>query len=439
MTRPAVRALLFLTAAIFLTACETSVFDPEEQSIPGERIPILLLDQQLKPDVEEVAIRLPRPQANPAWPQAGGYPNHAMHHLVMSASPKEVWSAGVGSGADAESRLISQPVVAGNRVYVADVDGRITAIEVESGERLWRTDLTPEDEDDVTFSGGIAYAYGYLFISTGFAEVVVLNAESGETVWRRAMPSPMRAAPTISDGRLFVTTFDNQLFVLDVRNGETLWKHKGFEESAGILGGASPAVEGDIVVVPYSSGELFAILTNNGRIMWSYSLASSRRSDVISSIADIRGQPVIDRGWVFAVSHSGRVVALNMRSGERIWEKELGGIQTPWVAGDYIYLLTTNNELLCLTREKGEILWVLQLPLYQNPIEKEEPIVWHGPVLASDRLLLAGSHGRVLAVSPYRGDVIGQITLDDGVSVPPVVAQGTMYLLTTDADLIAFR
>ena len=71
--------------------------------------------------------------------------------------------------------------------------------------------------------------------------------------------------------------------------------------------------------------------------------------------------------------------------------------------------------------------------------EKENPIVWYGPVLASDRLLVANSNGVVLSVSPYRGTVVSQIKLDDGVITAPVVAQGTIYLLTTDADLVAFR
>jgi len=436
---------LFLMMVIGLAGCsgglfgKGGMFERKEVLIPGERIPIMLLDQKLKPDVEEVVIQLPRPQMNPAWPQAGGYPNHAMHHLVISDAPEEIWSSDIGSGADSESRLISQPVVYGGRIYVADVDGRISAYDTENGDRLWRADIKPEDEDDVTFSGGIAYAYGHLFVSTGFAQAIALNAETGESVWRRALPSPMRAAPTVSDGRLFVTTVDNQLFVLDVRNGDTLWTHKGFEESAGILGGASPAVDGDMVVVPYTSGEIYAILANNGRIMWSYSLASSRRSDTISSIADIRGNPVIDRDLVVAVSHSGRIVALDMKGGTRIWEKEIGGIQTPWVAGNYLYLMTTNSEIVCLTREKGELIWVLELPKYIDPEEREGPIIWHGPVLASDRLLIAGSHGVVLTVSPYEGQVMGQIELDDGMTVTPVVAKGTIYFLTTDADLVALR
>ncbi len=438
MRSVAALALLFLGATA-LAGCSKSFFAPEKQKIPGERIPILLLEQKLKPNVEEVAIRLPRPQVNAAWPQAGGYPNHAMHHLVIGAAPKEVWSSSIGSGADSESRLVSQPVVSGKHIYAVDVEGRVSAFELETGDRVWRVDLTPEDEDDAVFSGGIAYAYGHLFVSTGFLDVVALNAVTGEVVWRRAMPTPMRAAPTISDGRLFVTSFDNQLFVLDVRNGELLWKHKGFEESAGILGGASPAVDGSMVVVPYTSGEIFGILASNGRIMWSYALASSRRSDAISSLADIRGNPVIDRDWVFAVSHSGRIVALDMKSGAKIWEKEIGGIQTPWVAGDYIYLLTTNNEVLCLSREKGDIVWVLQLPSYLDPDEKEDPVVWSGPLLAGDRLLVAGSNGTVLTVSPYLGKVTGNITLDDGVTVAPLVAQGAIYFLTDDADLVAFR
>lgn len=430
--------LLFVVGAL-LGACSESIFDSKKTKIPGERIPILFLESERKPEVDGASIQLPPPQVNASWPQSGGYPSHAMHHLSIADAPAEVWSSSVGRGDSSDRRLISEPVIAAGRAYVADVSGRVSAYDVENGDRLWRVDLTPEDQEDVPFSGGIAYAYGRLFVSTGFAEAVALDAATGEVIWRRSVFSPMRAAPAVSDGRVFVTTVDSRLFVLDARDGEMLWNHQGFEETAAILGGASPAIADGVVVVPYPSGEIFAMLASNGRIMWSYSLASLRRNDVISSISDIRGNPVIDRDRIFAISHSGRIVAIDSGTGETVWEKEIGGIQTPWVAGKYLYLITSESELICLSREKGEILWILRLPDYGDMAEKENPIVWYGPVLASDRLLVANSNGVVLSVSPYRGTVVSQIKLDDGVITAPVVAQGTIYLLTTDADLVAFR
>ncbi len=108
----------------------------------------------------------------------------------------------------------------------------------------------------------------------------------------------------------------------------------------------------------------------------------------LSDLDDVAGRPVIDRDMVFAISHSGTMVAINLDSGQRVWSRDIGGIQTPWVAGDFLYVLTTENMILCLQRKDGRVKWVHQLPRWEDPDDKDEPIVWSGPVLVSDRLVV---------------------------------------------------
>ena len=82
---------------------------------------------------------------------------------------------------------------------------------------------------------------------------------------------------------------------------------------------------------------------------------------------------------------------------------------------------------------------MVQLPIFVDPKKQKEKVIWVGPVLAADRLIVAGSHGRVLSLSPYDGTMLGEIKLSSGVHVSPVVANETLYVLTDDADLIAFK
>jgi outer membrane protein assembly factor BamB len=159
----------------------------------------------------------------------------------------------------------------------------------------------------------------------------------------------------------------------------------------------------------------------------------------MSTLADIRGLPVIDRGRVFAVSHSGRLVSIDLRTGERAWEQEVGGTATPWVAGDFVYVLSNEGELICLTRRDGRVKWVQGLPRYENPEKKRRPLQWTGPILAGDRLVVVASNGEVLSLSPYTGEALGRVEVSDGTYIPPVLAGETLYILTNDADLIAMR
>lgn len=435
------RTLLPLALLLVLTGCADWFGEDEAPPLPGQRIAILAYERGLRadPELADLPVRLPEPYVNADWAQPGGSAAHAMYHLSLSANPRRAWSADVGEGSGDVAQLLAQPVVVGDTVYTMDSRSLVSAFATDNGARKWQVDLEVEDEDAGFFGGGIAAGGDKLFVATGFARVFALDAESGEVLWIHKAPSPIRGAPVASDGRVFVVTLDNQLLVLDVETGERLWNHVGVQEVAGLLGSASPAVSRNTVVVPYSSGEVLALLTDDGRQVWSENLSDIRRLDPLADIAQVRGLPVIDRDLVLAVSHAGRMLAVDLRQGARAWQAEIGGVETPWAAGDFIYLVTNDGQLVCLLRENGRIRWVTPLPRFVDPEEQEETIRWRGPVLAGDRLIVAGSHGEVMSVSPYDGKPLGFISLDDGVAVPPVVADNSLYLVTLGGELIAMR
>jgi outer membrane protein assembly factor BamB len=229
------------------------------------------------------------------------------------------------------------------------------------------------------------------------------------------------------------------LVVLAAEDGRRLWTHNGIPEAAGLLGGASPAVQGETVVVAYNSGELYALRVDNGRVLWSDSLAGVSNASQMQGLSDIRGRPVIDRDRVFAVSHSGRMVAIDLRRGDRVWEQEIGSSQSPWVAGDYVYVLANDNELACLTRNEGKVRWLYRLLQYEDEEKREDPIYWAGPVLGGDRLIVLSSTGDAISVSPYTGRPLGRMEMSAGGYHGPIIAGNAFYLLTDDANLSAYR
>ena len=439
---PAALPVLGLAGLVLLSGCGTFLGKSEtDRPLPGKRVSILAVDRGLSPDraIAELDVSLPPPYVNDAWPQAGGSAAHAMYHLQLGDTPKRKWKSDVGEGSGDDRHILAQPLVVGGTVYTMDARSLVTAFDSESGRRLWRTDVELEEEDGGYFGGGLAYEDGRLFVTTGFAIIFALDAQSGEIIWQQRVTAPMRAAPTVSGGRVFATTLDNRTFALAADNGRRLWEHTGVQEIAGLLGGASPAVAGSVVVVPYSSGELHALLVENGRELWSDVLTPVNRFDPVSNLAQIKGLPVIDRGLVLAISHAGRMVAIDLRRGIRAWELEAGGVQMPWTAGDFIFLLTTESELICVVRQSGRVRWVRALPRFEDPEDLEGPIGWFGPVLAGDRLIVTSSTGDAISISPYTGELLGRLRLPGTPTVAPVVANNTLYILTEDADLVAIR
>ena len=416
--------------------------EAEPPPIPGARLSVMSLERALEPDpaMADLAVRLPEPYVNPSWPQIGGRPDHAMHHLAAADTLVPLWRISIGDGSDDDGHILSPPVIAGGRVFAMDSESLVSAFDAASGALLWRADPVPEEDDEGGFGGGLAAAEGRLFATTGFGEVLALDAATGNILWREAIGVPMRNPPVIAGGRVFAVSYDNRLWALDAGGGGVQWSHAGIAETAGLLGGASPAVDGEIVVAPYSSGELTALRVENGRTVWTDTLAfQSTRVEALAAFNDIAGSPVIDRGMVFAIGHGGRLVAIDLRTGGRIWEQDIAGLDTPWVAGDFLFVMTVAGEVLCLARRNGRIRWVRPLPRFADPEDRAGPIFWTGPILVGDRLVVAGSDGTVLALSPYDGRDLGRLDMPNGVRLPPVIADRTLFILTDEADLIALR
>jgi outer membrane protein assembly factor BamB len=433
-------ACLPVMVGLLLGAC--SINKPKTPRLEGERVPVMIQGSNLRAEstLADTKIAVAPPVANDAWPVAGGTATHAPYHLALGAVPRRVFKASAGHGSTDERRLLAQPVVdAEGRIFVLDADARIYVHDANTGRRLWARDLRPKEERGGTMGAGLAAVGGRVFVTTGFAQVLALDAGNGRVLWRKGLSAPFRSAPTVADGRVFAVSTDNRTHALEAETGKLLWTHRGTVEQASLLGGAVPAVEGDTLVVAYSSGELFGLAVTNGRQRWSDFLSQRRRTSGIGTIGAIKASPVIDRGRVFAISNSGYMVALSLAGGRRIWQKRIGATSTPWSAGAYLYLVTTDNVLICIRRLDGQIVWGRALDRYQDPEKRRDWISWSGPVLAGDRLLLAGTNKQILSVSPYTGDLLGRINVADGVEIAPIVARGTIYLLTRDAELIAWR
>ena len=447
--RMRIAALVLLFAP--LTAC-SSVPNPLDlfsgsvesgDTAPTDgRVSILSFEQtlQIGTDEDTPTVTLPPAYVNTVWPQPGGYPTHALQHTQASGNLAIAWRRSVGQGSNNDRRLNARPVIADGHIFAGDASGRVSALNAETGSEVWSVRLrVPNRYDRMSFGSGLAYDSGRVYAHTGFNFFVALDAATGAEVWRTETLVPFHGAPTVADGRIFVTSDDNELLALDAATGAVLWAYQGIVETARLLTGPSPAVLGDIVVAPFASGELVALRVQNGNPVWSDSLTRGGGLTALSEINDVAGSPVILDGTVYAMSHSGTLVAIELRTGERMWTQPAGGLHTPWVAGDFLYIITSEAELVCLNRNTGVVHWMTQLELFENPNRRKNRIAWAGPVLAGGRVFLASSDGDGVLVNAYDGEIIRQFSLGQSVYVAPVIANETVYVVTDEARLLALR
>ena len=427
--------------ALTLSGC--GVFEKKKVPLVGERVAVFAGRGELEPDkdTQSLAVVLPAPAVNDSWPQSGGFANYAMQHLAIGASPQVIWTANIGKGTTSSRVLTTPPVIADGKVFTKDAESTVSAFEADTGKVLWSVTLKPEKgRDGDEFGGGLAWYGGRLFVTTGFAQVFSLNPANGEEVWHSSVSAPVRGAPLVFGDRVYSTSIDNKLHAMAAVDGSDLWSFSGLSEVAGYVGGNSPAGSSEYIVAPFSSGELVCLRLDNGRTVWNESVVGNNRGELraFGNLADIRGRPVIDRGLVYAMGSAGQVSAFDLRTGQRKWDRSIGGSQTPWAAGEFVFVVTGSADVAALSRDTGKVKWATPLTQYLDE-KRTKPIQWGGPVLAGDRLLVAGTTGELLAISPYNGEIMGKVDMKAPVRLAPVVSNGTIYVLTDNGELIVLR
>jgi outer membrane protein assembly factor BamB len=408
----------------------------------GERIPILASETDISADktIADVQVTVPEAAPNDSWAQPSGNAEHAMGHLALGAEPSRVWSARINAG-DKRQRLAAAPVVADGKLFVVDVDANVRAYNADRGGLLWSHPIaTDKANQSAWFGGGVSYDDGKLFATDGLGDVVALNAADGKEIWRAKPGGPLRGAPSIANGNVYALSQDNQLYALGEADGKVAWSQAGSIESQGVFGVAAPASAQGTIVAGFSSGELNAYRYENGRSLWQDVLSRTSMTTSVSSLADIDANPVIDNGRVYALGQGGRLVALEIVSGQRLWEQTLAGISTPWLAGEWLFVVTDDARLICVSAGSGKIRWISQLPNFHNLKKKKgHPITWTGPVLAGGRLIVLSSEGTIAYASPQTGAIQSQTRTKVPFTLPPVVANKTLYVLDSMGRLSAYR
>lgn len=408
----------------------------------GNRTPVLSRisnEVKIDPTLAEISVVLPPPQDNPDWTQAGGNASKSAGHFGLGEAPVRAWTASI-AGASSTRRLATAPVIGGGTLFVVDTQGTVHAFDATSGARRWEHKVeVVSDLRTSTFGGGASYFEGKVYATNGAGNVIALDAQTGAELWRVRPAGPLRGSPTVAFNAVYVMTTDNQIHALNIADGTPIWDKAAASGPSGVFGVAAPAAGQGTVIAGYSSGELVAYRYENGRDLWSDALARTSISTQVGTLTDVDADPIIDNGRVYALGQGGRMAAYELVTGQRLWELSLAGISTPAIAGEWVFTLTDDARLLAIARTTGRVRWITQLERWRNSNKETGPIFWTGPVLANNRLWIASSEGIVLSADVTNGTTAEFADLNNPVSLPPVVANRTLYILDDSGRITAWR
>lgn len=429
------RSIIVTTLALaLLAAC-----GQPDAILEGERQPIRASTGEVN---RALPISLPAAVAQPDWTHRYGGPQHRVQHPALGASLTRLFAADIGEGDGRRVRITADPVIAANVIYTLDARARVTATSTD-GARLWSRDITPpRGARTIASGGGVAVAGGRVFATTGYGTLSALDAASGAVLWEQALNAPGGSAPTVLGDLVYVVSRDSRAWAIDTATGRIAWQISGTPSLGNLAGGAGAAVTPDIAVLPFPSGEVVGAFPQGGQRRWSTVVAGGRTGQAAAAaLSDISGDPVIDGNRVYVGNATGRLVALDLATGDPVWTARDGATSPVWVTGGAVFLVNDVNQLVRLDASTGASVWRVQLPaLVEARARRQNTIHAHyGPVLAGGRLIVVSSDGLIRQFDSVSGAALGDVALPGGAASHPAVAGGVLYVVNKRGELLAFR
>ena len=431
---------LALVAVTALAACDREIVLPGERF--AARAPLLeVTEPASQPENVTRAISLPAAERIGDWGFRGMNTRNRLPHAALSANPQPIWTADIGAGDTRRQRINTDPVAANGRVFTLDSDMGLMATDLASGAPVWQVSLIPDFDRGAGISGGaLAVSGGVVYATTNYGEIIALDATNGAIRWRQRVGAAL-GAPTVSNGVLYVMGLDSQAWALTAETGQIRWTIPAGDVPSVLTGGAAPAITDRYVLLPFATGEIQAVFPGAGVRVWSSFVAGGRLGTAYAAINDITSDPVVVGNTVYAGNQSGRVVALDARSGEMRWQAMDGAYSPVVAAGDSLFYVSDRNELLRLDASDGSRIWGIELPFYVRERERRRKAVFahYGPILAGGRLWVASSDDRIRSFSPESGAELGALEIRGGAASHPIVVGDTLLVVSREGRLHAYR
>ena len=432
--------ILYILLALSISACGTGKFlgfDKKKVPLEGKRISVLKdLDSKKKDDFSLSKIQLTDPVASEEWRQSYNSPSHISVNFLSTSKFIGFDKVTSGKRGGGEQYILSQPVVSKNIIFFLDALSNLYAYDLNKKKNIWKKKLIVRKDKGHNFGGGIAADDEFLFVSSPSAEVFCIDLYTGKTIWKRDTLTPVRAIPTLLKNKLIILTLDNRTLLFNKTDGSLVWEHQGIQNSTSIIGQPKVAADGNLVLTPYSNGDIFALNLTNGSELWRQSTVSIEQSETSNTFSDIDANPVILKNLIIVASTNGKIFAFNKKNGGLIWEQYLNTSQTPLVNGNSIYVIHNNRELVNLDLTNGKIRWIAELEKY---FKNENDNIWFSPILVNSKLIIVGGYKNMLIINPLNGELDSKYSLPGTPASSPIIVKQEIFLMFKNASIFSIK
>ena len=433
-----IKYCFLFTAILFLTSCGTREylgFKKKEIRLKGERVSILKEltsnDSTEKKSSTEIIIEDAVILSN--WPQSYNSPSHLSINHISDSKLDNFKYLVSGAGERQNSKILGQPVIYNDLIFFLDAKSNVISFSLKSNKIIWKRNISLKNDRNHNIGGGIVVYKDSLIINSPYGQIISLGILKGEINWEINVDSSIRSAPTIFENKILALTVSNKLYVLNGDDGSLLWRHQGIFNNTTLIDSPKVAVDENIVIVPYSNGEFFALNLNNGKEIWRNSFIDLEVKETTNAFSDIDAFPIIKKDIVVITSAIGKLFAVNKKTGSKLWTRDISSTQTPLVNGNSIFIVNRNEEIICLNILDGGTRWALTI---DDRLSDYRRYIWLSPVLINSKLLLVGGNKKLILIDPYTGVINNIKNIPNFPASSPIIVNSIPYLMLRNGDIV---
>lgn len=339
-------------------------------------------------------------------------------------TPTEVWSTSIGHGVGQYFSKL-RPVFAYDKVFVANRDGGVKALDPKTGKIVWQRDL--QTENSIKLSGGICAGLNKLFIGSENGLVYALNAETGEQDWQSDVGGEVLARPTTESSMVLVNTSEGALIALDEANGRELWSINTEVPNLTLRGDSSPATVAGGVFWGTANGRLAGAIAARGQLIWQQPVGIPKGSTEIDRLVDVDSSPLVLGGRLYIVGYNGQLVAVDLRSGKPVWKRNYSSALDMATDDSRLFVVTSDDYVVAVDARSGTELW-------KNKFLEHRLLT--APVVINNHVVVGDSEGYLYWLDRKTGDFIAKEFIDhSGFAVAPIVLPDGYLLVTRDGNV----
>ena len=427
------RIYLIFLISVIVSSCnnkESTTIDDASESFP-----VLSYDAEifetLSLDKSEITITDTREVLY--WSKNFQNVKNNLGNIRTSSSLKNKKKIFSGSG-----KLINttSPIYFDEKLCSIDSDGSLYCLDIKSEKLNFKIKNDQLNLNEIEIiRGGIAYFDDSIVYADAYGQIKLFNSISGEAIWSTQIDFPILSSPLIYRGYIYVISSDNRIFAIDIVDGSSSWTFQTTAENKKNIKTSSPVAYENLIIVPFSNGELIAFKYDDGRPIWSDNVS---KVSLVSNfdIKDISANPVINGSNVYTISTNGKLISTNIINGQRNWSIDISGSRTPIISGNVIYVIDEDSRLVCININTGDIYWIRELPKFKKGNKVKDLNLWLNPYLINNLIYNISYYGEIKIVSPKTGEILATENLGiKGIASQPIVLQDRVYVVDEKSNV----